>query len=290
MAVPRGRQAGASGKNLALSPLGFFGQQVLFAGPAAAPIWIAGLWRLSVRPALAELRVFPIAYAIMVVLFFALHGKAYYLAPIYPVLLAAGAIAIESWLGWPVLRGAVLAIVAGIGLLLAPLALPILPPERYAPYARALGIPAGASATERGRLSTLPLHLAGMFGWREMADKVTAVYRALPEKDRAKTVFFGRNYGEAAAVAIYGSTRSGPPSVSGHNNFFLWPPQGHQGDVVITVGSNVMRLLANYRHSEIVGHIDSPFAIPYETDIPVYVLRDPRVPLPVLWPQLRHYE
>ena len=277
--------AGTNSNNLVLSPLAFFGQQVLFVGPAPALIWIAGLWRLSVRPAMPELRVFPIAYAVMVVLFFVLHGKSYYLAPVYPVLLAAGAVAIEGWFRWPVLRGAVFAVVAGIGLLLAPLALPLLPPDHYVSYARALGIPAGATATENGKHSALPLHLAGTFGWPEMADKVAAVYRALPENERANAVFFGRNYGEAAAISLYGKL----PSVSGYHNFYLWPPQGHQGDVVITLGGDVTRLMRNYRRADVVGHIDSPYALPYETGVPIYVLRDPRLPLPVLWPQMKYY-
>ncbi len=283
-------KAGASGKNLVLSPLGFFAQQVLFAGPAAAPIWIAGLWRFSVRPPLPHLRVFPIAYAVMVVLFFLLHGKAYYLAPIYPVLLAGGAVAIEGWLGGAISRGVVLAAVSVIGLLLAPLALPVLPPPLYGSYARALGIPSGAAATERGRLSALPQHLAGMFGWQEMAAKVAAIYRALPEAERARTVFYGRDYGEAAAIDVYGKALSGPPAVSAHNNYFLWGPKNDDGAVVITLGGDVGQLMANYSSAQIVGHIDSPYAIPYETDVPIYVLRGPRMPLSVLWPKLKHYE
>jgi len=39
----------------------------------------------------------------------------------------------------------------------------------------------------------------------------------------------------------------------------------------------------------VVGHIESPYALPYETDVPIYVLRDPRVPLATLWPQLKYY-
>ena len=90
--------AATSGKKSLQSPLAAIGQQILFVGPATAPIWIAGLWRFSVRPPPAALRVFPLAYAVMAALFYALHGKAYYLAPVYPVLLAGGALAIERWL------------------------------------------------------------------------------------------------------------------------------------------------------------------------------------------------
>jgi 4-amino-4-deoxy-L-arabinose transferase-like glycosyltransferase len=279
-------RAGVNTNNLVLLPLGFFAQQVLFVGPAAALIWLAGLWRLSVRPGMPELRVFPIAYAVMVVLFFLLHGKAYYLAPVYPVLLAAGSVAMEGWFRWSIVRGVVLVLVAGTGLLLAPLALPVLPPDRYTSYARALGIPAGASATENGKHSALPLHLSGMFGWPELAGKVTAIYRALPENERENAVFFGRNYGEAAAVSLYGNL----PSVSGYHNFYLWPPRDHQGDIVITLGGDVTQLMRNYRRADVVGHINNRYALPYETDVSIYVLRDPRVPLSTLWPQLRYYE
>jgi len=277
------------GKNLVLSPLAFFGQQILFAGPGAALVWLAGLWRWSVKPQMPELRAFPIAYAVMFVLFYTLHGKAYYLTPIYPVLLVAGALAYEDWFKGPVLRGLAIAIVAIIGLVLAPLALPILPPSDYGRYGRALGIPQGAADSENHPRSVLPIHLAGQFGWREMARKVSAVYNALPPEERAHAVFYGRDYGEAAALDVYGPFFHGPPVMAGHNNYFLWGPKG-DGQVVIVLGRDVTPLLANYRDIEEVGRIDSPYAQSWETGLPILVLRRPRLPLAVLWPRLKHYE
>ncbi|HJW40349.1 MAG TPA: glycosyltransferase family 39 protein, partial [Rhizomicrobium sp.] len=282
--------AGVNGKNLALSPLAFFGQQVLFVGPAAMPVWLAGLWRFSVRPQLPQLRAFPIAYAAMVALFYALHGKAYYLAPVYPVLLAGGAVAIEGWFSRPVLRAAAIGIVTVVGLLFVPLVLPLLPPPSYVTYARMFGLGPSAAATERGAQSVLPLHLAGMIGWPEMARAVTNAYRALPPEERKNAVFYGQVYGEAGALEVFGKPLGGLPAVAGHNNFYLWGLNGHSGSVVITLGTNVPQLLANYRDRQIVSWIRTPYAMPYETNIPIFVLRKPRVPLSVLWPQLRHYD
>lgn len=279
-----------NGKNLALSPLEFFGQQILFVGPAAAPVWIAGLWRFSVKPALAELRAFPIAYAAMAAAFLTLHGKAYYIVPIYPLLLAGGAVAIEAWLTWKPLRGAGLAAVTAMGALAAPLALPILPPEKYASYAAALGAPAGRTATERYRPGLLPTHLAGMLGWREMAAKVAAVYNALPADERARAVFYGRDYGEAAALDVYGPALNGPPVIAGHNNYYLWGPKNFDGSVVIVLDGDVAPLMKNYSSVQVVGRIDSPFAQTWEAHMPIYVLRGPRVPLKTLWPKLKWYE
>jgi 4-amino-4-deoxy-L-arabinose transferase-like glycosyltransferase len=283
-------QTAVNGKNLQLTPLAFFGQQVLFVGPAAVPIWLAGLWCFSIKPPFRELRVFPIAYAVMALMFLTLHGKAYYIVPIYPVLLAGGAVAIEAWLVWRLLRGVALATVTVIGIVLAPLALPILPPEKYASYAASLGIPSGAAATERGRQGPLPTHLAGMFGWPEMAAKVAAVYNALPADERANAVFYGRDYGEAAALDIYGPPLHGPPVVAGQNNYYLWGPKGYDGSVVIVLFGDVTPLMKNYRDVRIVGRIDSPFAQSDEAHMPIFVLRRPRLPLKILWPQLKHYE
>ena len=283
-------ETAVNGKNLALSPLAFLGQQILIVGPAAAPIWIAGLWRLSVKPDLPELRAFPIAYAVMATIFLMLHGKAYYIVPIYPVLLAAGATAIEAGLAWRPLRGIALVAVAGVGALAAPLALPILPPEKYASYAAALGLSPRATASERFPQGPLPAHLAGMIGWPEMAAKVAAVYNALPKDERARAVFYGRDYGEAAALDIYGPSPNGPPVIAGHNTYYLWGPRGFDGSVVIVLDGDVTPLMKNYKRVTVVGRIDSPFAQSWEAHMPIYVLRDPRVPLKTLWPQLKYYE
>ena len=283
-------QTAVNGKNLALSPLEFLGQQILLVGPAAAPVWMAGLWRLSVKPGLSELRAFPIAYAVMAAIFLMLHGKAYYIVPIYPVLLAAGAVAIEEWLAWKPLRGIVLAAVTGAGAIAAPLALPILPPEKYASYAAALGISPGATASEHFAQGQLPAHLAGMLGWPEMAAKISAVYNALPADERARAVFYGRDYGEAAALDVYGPALNGPPVIAGHNNYYLWGPKDFDGSVVIVLDGDVTPLMKNYSNVQLVGHIDSPFAQSWEAHMPIYVLRGPHVPLTALWPKLKYYE
>jgi hypothetical protein len=282
-------KAGAGGKNLVLSPPAFIGQQLLFVGPASAPIWLAGLWRFTIRPPFPQLRVFPIAYGVMVALVYVLHGKAYYITSIYPVLLAGGALAIESWLARPTYRWVAAGVIGGAGVVIAPLALPILPPSHYASYAHALGISSQASATEKGADGALPQQLADMFGWREMAEKVSNVYNALPPDLRARAIFFGRNYGEAAAIDIYGPALHGPPAISPHNNYYLWGPQGHDGSIVIVVGGDPARYTRDYQTIERVGELTSPYARRDETDIPIYVLRDRNIPFAAAWPGLKHY-
>ena len=282
-------KAGANGKNLALSPLAFFAQQVLLIGPMALPVWLTGLWVLAVRPRFAAYRVFPIAYVVLFVLFIVTHGKAYYLSSIYPTLLAFGAVAIEGWLQRPVARGVALAAIVFVAAILSPLAIPVLPVKTYIAYAHAIGIGPSATAAEHQKLGVLPQTYADMFGWREMAAKVAKVYWSLPPSDRAKAVFFGNNYGEAAAIDVFGKPLGLPPAISGHNNYYLWGPRGHDGSVIIIIGGSRDHYASLFRSFDVAGQIDDPYAMPYETNKPIYVLRGMKMPLTAYWPQVKGY-
>jgi hypothetical protein len=282
-------KAAVNGKNVALSPVAFFVQQLLLMGPLAAPVWIAGLWVSLRRPKLAVYRAFPIAYAILFVFFVISHGKAYYISPIYPTLLGIGAVALESWLQSAVWRRAALGTVAVAGAMAAPMAIPVLSEKAFIAYSAMLGLAPSATAAEHQKLGLLPQHFADQHGWPEMAGQVAAVYNALPTADRAKAVFLGVDYGEAAAIDIFGTPLGLPPAISGHNNYYLWGPQGHDGSVLIVLGPYWGELLPAYRRVEVAGEINNPYAMPYETG-PIYVLRDPKVPFSLIWPRLRHFE
>src|SRR6202049_1396925 len=95
------RNIRAEGRDVVLPAGQYFLQQTLLVNPLTAPIWIAGLIAFFVWPPLKPYRVLGWSYLVCCGVFFALHGKSYYLAPIYPMLLAAGAIVIESALRRP---------------------------------------------------------------------------------------------------------------------------------------------------------------------------------------------
>jgi hypothetical protein len=280
-------KAGTSGKNIELSPLAFFLQQVVLTGPVATIVWLCGLWAGVVRPNLAVARAFPIAWLILLLAFDASHGKAYYLSAIYPTLLVFGAVRIEVWLGNAIGRRAMLAGVAVLGVLAAPLTLPILSIGVFVRYQKAVGLM--PSAGEHQTLGVLPQYYADMFGWREMAEKVAAVYWSLPVQDRARAVFFGNNYGEAAAIDVFGRRLGLPPAISGHNNYYNWGPRGYDGSVVIIVGGSTDYYAELFSSFEIAGRITTPYAMPFETDQPIYVLRGMKMPLHDYWPTVKTY-
>ncbi len=98
----------------------------------------------------------------------ALHGKDYYAASLYPPLFAFGAVAIEGRrCARPPCAACWSAVVAAVGLIGMPMALPVLPVDRFVAYERALGYKPAPMETRA--LSDLPQLYADMFGWREMA-------------------------------------------------------------------------------------------------------------------------
>jgi hypothetical protein len=280
-------KAGAGGKNIEMSLPAFFLQQVLMTGPLASIVWLCGLWAGAVRPKLAVSRAFPIAWLILLVVFDVAHGKAYYPSAIYPTLLALGAAWIQERIGNTITRAAALGGVVVAGLAVAPVTLPILPIDVFIRYQKAIGL--APSAGEHQTLGVLPQIYADMFGWQEMAEEVAAVYRSLPEQDRARAVFYGENYGEAAAIDVFGRRLGLPPAISGHNNFYIWGPQDHDGSVMIIIGGSEEHYAEVFRSFEIAGRIATPYAMPYETNKPIYVLRGLKVPLETFWPTVKMY-
>jgi hypothetical protein len=238
------------------------------------------------KPNLA--RAFPIAWLILFAVFDANHGKPYYLAAIYPTLLVLGAVWIEARLQNAAARAAMLGILTTAGLLLAPLTLPILPVDLFLRYQKALGFT--PSTGEHQTLGDLPQYYADMFGWPQMAQKVAAVYWSLPPQERRKAAFWGENYGEAAAIDVFGAPLGLPPALSGHNNYWVWGPQGYDGSVLIIIGGSPNHYAELFGSFTVAGHIDAPHAMPYETDKPIYVLRGMKMPLSRYWPKAKHYE
>ena len=82
-------------KNVILGPMGFFLAQLLQMHPTNALLWITGVISLLRARSISHGRWIGLTFLIFYILMFVLHAKDYYLAPIYPVLFAAGAIAWE---------------------------------------------------------------------------------------------------------------------------------------------------------------------------------------------------
>src|SRR5580704_12646121 len=75
-----------------------------FMQPLAFPVWLAGLvWYLAAAEG-KRFRFLSWAYLIVLAIFIVLGGKSYYALPVYPVLMAAGGVALEAFFAAPVRR------------------------------------------------------------------------------------------------------------------------------------------------------------------------------------------
>jgi hypothetical protein len=303
-----------SGRNIDYSPVGYLLQQVLLIGPLAAPIWLAGLGGFALSPRLAVHRWIAIAWLALMAMMTLLHGKSYYPAGVYPILLAGGAAVIEAGIRWSAARAAIGVTVLLGDAVLAPFVSPVLPVERFIAYEHAIGRAAGlnsrTAALDNQPLGVLPANYASMFGYREIAAAVGRAYQALPPSDRAQAVFFGRSYSEAATVEVFGGPWGSPPAISGHNNYFLWGPRGRDGGIVLvltsaprpglleaygpsTIGTPEAmraRLLRIYASVEPVAQIDPPYAQPIERGLTLWLCRGRKTPFAKDWALLKHFD
>ncbi len=285
------RNVKAIHKNVELPPLPFLGQQILMLAPVSALVWIAGLGFLLFHSDGKRYRILGVTYLVFLAVMMALKGKDYYLAPIYPMLYAAGGVfwetLAESHARWRWLRVALPVFVLGLGLLAVPIVLPILPPSKVVPYMEALGIK--VPKTETHMQSLLPQYFADEFGWPEMVETVAGVYNSLPPDQRSKTAIFADNYGGAGAIDFFGPRYGLPKSISAHQNYYYWGPRQYTGESIILLETDLEDA------QRWCGSVDQgPAIAPYYgmgwEHYTILICRNLKQPLAEVWSQLKHWD
>ncbi len=281
------RNAGAD-KNVTVSPFVFYAQQILMMNPLAAPIWLAGLYSLFFTRAGAPLRWYAFAYVILSATYLTLGAKVYYLAPIYPVLFAAGA----AWLESRLLRVRPLAaaypvLLLAVGLAIAPEAFPLLPLPQFLTYQHVFDL--RGIKMERHPEGLVPQQFADQLGWDSLVRTIATVYDALPAGRQRDAAILTRDYGQAAAVDFLGPKYGLPHAISGHNNYYLYGTRGASGRVVISVGIPKATLATEFRDVRLAATYRDPYLLPDFNNLPVYVSTDPIESFAAWWPATKHY-
>ena len=269
-------------------PLGLLKSQWLGLHPLGVLVWFPGLvWLLRGK----TWRWLGLTYLIFFAVMMLLHSKDYYPTPIYPLLFAAGGIAWESRLaptarlrliGFPVLEGALLL----TGILLLPISTPLMRPAQWVAYADRLHLreKTGNDAVD----GPMPQYLADRFGWQEEVDIVTHAVASLSPEDRANARILCSNYGEAAALKFLG--RHLPPVISGHNNYWIWGPEGATGDVMIVINeASLEEMRKVYQEVQVIGRRSNPYSMAHERHN-IYLARGRKKNLSGDWAELKHYD
>src|SRR5712692_3706091 len=254
------RNIKADGRDVVLSPLAYFAQQILIVQPLAAPLWIGGV-------------------------------LAFLLSAIYPVYLAAGAIVFDSIVErtrhlW--LKPIVMVLLVAGGAWLAPVVMPVLPVDQFISYMRTLPFPIPRSEHSHMR-AILPQHFADQFGWEEIVAKVNQAYTKLSPEERTGCGIFAQDYGQAGAIDFFGRRYGLPPALSGHQTYFLWGPRGYSGNCMIVLDDSREVLEGLFEHVEYLGKsADNPYAL--EREIPVFICRGAKFgSLAAIWPRVKKW-
>ena len=291
----------AESRDVVLGPFDYFSQQTFLINPLATPIWLTGLFALLLSSRLRPYRLLGWCYLVCYSVLFALHGKNYYLAPIYPMLLAAGAVVIEraldrpaddSWLsGRPRLQWAKPAIaitLLAVGAYFAPIVVPVLSPERFIAYSKYL--PMKLPVMEHSHFGfALPQWYFDQFGWKEIAAETEVAWDRIPANDRSDCGIFAQDYGQAGAIDFFGRPHGLPGAMSGDRTYFLWGPHSYSGNCMIVLDDRREVLERYWEHVEFVG-TSAPNLYTAERQIPVYICRGKKFDSWAgVWPKLKHW-
>jgi hypothetical protein len=236
------------------------------------PLWMAGLFFYFRKSAGERYRVLGWTFVATLALFAAVHARDYYSAPLYPMLLAAGAVLSQQWprwargLNW---AGLAVALIAGIAFLL-----PVAPIG-----SRWFNVEMRANGDLREEI-----------GWPELVDRIAQIRDSLPAPEHASAGILTGNYGEAGAVDLYGPARGLPQALSIVNSFWLRGYGDHPPQTLIVVGLSPRFVETNFATCESEGLISNRYGVANEEmkdDKYLWICRGLRQPWPEFWRKIR---
>jgi 4-amino-4-deoxy-L-arabinose transferase-like glycosyltransferase len=185
------------------------------------PLVLAGLYFYLFTRQGQPFRMVGWTYIVTLLLFVAAKGRTYYMCPAYPMVWAAGAVWVESWLAAIASRRRVrviwnvawAAIACGV-IFTTAYYLPIAPLNSHWWWT--------ASALQETYL--------GEIGWRELVEETARIRDSLAPEQQAHLGILTGGYGEAGAINLFGPQYRLPRAIGGVNS--LWqhgygdpPPQ-----------------------------------------------------------------
>ena len=284
-----------SGRDLPFTPLGYLRAQILMMTAVTFPVWLLGglyffFWQRG-----KLFRVLGWAFVSVLLIFIVLHGKDYYAAPVYPMMLAGGAIAIEQLsmagrLGW--LKPVAVTLVLMGTFAFLPLFVPVLSPEVFLRYQADL--PFKLQPDEKSMLQEpMPHYYSGCFGWPDLARAVAKAYDSVPAQDRADTAIYADDFATAGAIDLLGPKYGLPKAISGHQSYWLWGPRNYTGRTMIVVGGTIHDARKWFNDVTVVARLHNAYAgTAYGwADKTVLLCRGKKfASLAQVWPRLKNWD
>ena len=260
----------------------YFEQLQISLNLATAPLALFGLWFCLLRQEGKRYRALGWVFVVSFALFALFGARAYYTAPLYPMLLAAGCVGFASCTNrlrpvWSrVLYGAQWAalVMGGIGFIL--LVTPV------APFGSAIW------------KITSKLHdqFREEIGWPDLAENVARAYGSLSQEERARTGILTGNYGEGGALGLYGPALGLPPAMTLTNSFWYRSFDPREPQTVVVVGFDLDQARKLFATCVIAGKNGNALNVENEEsrDHPdILVCRDLKMPWKLYWATHRRF-
>jgi hypothetical protein len=267
-----------------ISPLEFIAGQLLYLHPFNTILWVSGLLFLLVSRPGRPYRVLGwIWLSVFLLLVFA-KSKIYYLAPAYPALFAAGAVALERWImarraKW--LKPATAGFLIGGGVLLLPISIPYMNIDSTESFINTI------TFNQFKNIYELTGDLRAMFGWDARVATVAGVYDSLPPAEREQAVIWASNYGIAGAIDLLGDEYRLPRAACLDLSYWLWGVQEGKGDVVILAGFRKENVEHVFGEVQVAAEVGLDHVNPWQSPFRVLIGRKPVKPLPEIWQRNR---
>jgi len=176
-----------------------------------------------------------------------------------------------------------------LGLVFAPISLPLLSPSQLARYSAAIRVVPKIEGGP-GKVSELPQWFADRFGWEELVAQMVEAVEELEPGERDRALILVPSYGHAGAIELLGSEHDLPPVASPRNSYYLWGVGDEAIDVIVSVGFGPDPLAEFFEDVRQVSVYRCGYCMSWRDDMPIYVARGPKVPFREVWPRFKHYE
>jgi len=248
---------------------------------ATVPLFFAGLWYVFADPQGRLFRLLGWMYLIPLLAFLLAHGRDYYLAPAYPMLLAAGSVSAERWfhslrqpLAYSIRRSTWITLTCS-GLCAAALTIPMAPVNSHWWY--------------------VANQVNGNFhyeiGWSDMVESVAKVRDTLSAEDQLHLGILTADDGQTGAINLYGPAYHLPHPISGMNSNWMRGYGNPPPDPVIVVGMDSSFANHNFASCAVGAHITNRYGINNKSigQGDIYVCRHLLQPWPVFWQHLESF-
>jgi 4-amino-4-deoxy-L-arabinose transferase-like glycosyltransferase len=256
---------------------GFFTQQLYVnVNPFVLPLALAGI-AFYFSGAGKRYRALGFIFGLTLLLFAVANGRFYYSAPLYPMLLAGGAVVGEKWLRQRSPRQqkrilAVIGVILFIGALVGgALMLPV------APVHSALW----------DVTSQVHDNFIDEIGWEELVQTTAAIYQTEREATPSLGIL-AAHYGSASAFQLYGDSYDLPPVISPSNDYWR---RGYGDDppaAVIAIGFTAGALAEFFDNCNLVGRSQNRYQIEKPL-AEIYLCQGAKGGWEMIWPVMRRF-